>query len=318
MGGLTSSSRDTVQNSQQNTQNSGSNSAQTNPWSVQAPFLQQGFNAASNAYGNTQVTPEQLSAFAQMLQTGTNQAVPNSSAQAGGALTTSGANATGQGLYGLAGYNPTNTPQAALAAANQYANNPQLQGMIDSATMDARRAVNEGALPQIERNAQASGNVNSNRTGIAQGIVNRGLADTVANTSANIRGTAYSQGLQGALQQLAGNDTNRLGALTALTGGGVGAANAGVNANTGSVGQQGGLYNIANAGIQGQQAAPFAGLQNFWNIVGGQNYGNQTQGNFNTNGIQVGNTNQTQTSNPSLISSLSQILGMGSSLFGAA
>lgn len=290
---------------------------QVSPWDAQAPFLQQGFQGASDALNKTNASfasfaPGQLDAFRQMLGYGLgNGGVASSSANAGGSLTGAGADATAKGLYGLAGYTPGNTPSAVMTAANQYMDNPNTQGMIDAATLDARRAVNEGAMPQIERNANLSGNVNSNRTGIAQGIVERGLGDTVANTSANIRGQQFNTGLQAALSQLGGSDTNRLGALTALTGGGTNAVGTGVGANTGSVAQQGGLYGIANQGIAGQtQVAqqPFTGLQDFWNIIGGQNWGSSGTGTSTSSGT----SNTTKT--PSLLDTIGKLGGMGSSL----
>lgn len=290
---------------------------QVNPWDAQSPFLQQAFSGASNALGQTNASlsgfaPGQLAAFSSMLGYGLgNGGVASSSANAGGALTGAGANATGQGLYGLSNFTPGNTPSAVMDAANQYMNNPNTQGMIDAATLDARRAVNEGAMPQIERNANLSGNVNSNRTGIAQGIVERGLGDTVANTSANIRGQQFNTGLQAALSQLGGNDTNRLGALTALTGGGTNAVGTGVGANTGSVAQQGGLYGIANQGIAGQTQvaqAPFTSLQDFMNIIGSQNWGSSGTG----TSTSTGTSNTTKT--PSMLDTIGKIGGMGSSL----
>lgn len=321
--------------SSQQTQNT-QQQQQTDPWAPQAAALQTGFNGAGSALTQAQgaqapsnftaqFTPQQLSAFGQMLNTGTNSGnIPGSSAAAGGALTGAGSTAAGQGLTGLGNYSPTNTPAAVLSAATQYANNPATQGMIDASTLDARRAVNEGAMPQIERDAAMSGNTNSNRTGIAQGITQRGLADTVANISANIRGQQFNNGLGLAQQQFAGNDASRLGALSAETSGGTNAANAGVGANTGAVGQQGGLYDIANQGIGGQMAgaqagltnqqqqfqsqtnSPFAALQNYMQLVGGQNWGSQS----------TGSGTKDTTTTPSLMAQLGAAGGIFSSLGG--
>jgi hypothetical protein len=318
------------------TQNT-SQQQQTNPWAPQAAALTQGFDSASAALHQAQsatgaptdfvaqYTPEQLSAFQGMLGFGTgNGNIAGSSANAGSALTGSGANASAAGLTGLQGFNPSNIPSAVLSAASQYANNPQTQGMIDAATLDARRAVNEGTMPQIERNAALSGNINSNRTGIAQGIAERGLADTVANTSANIRGQQFNNGLNLAASQFGSNDSNRLAALGALTSGGNTAVGTGVGANSGAVAQQGGLYNIANQGVTGQQAgaqaplnnaiqqwafsqsSPFTALQNYMSAVGGQNWGSSS----------TGTATKDTTTTPSIMAQLGQGAGILSSFMG--
>jgi hypothetical protein len=332
------------------TANNGSFANTQNPWAVQAPFLTQAFNAASGALGTannapapsgfvSQFTPDQLSAFNAMLRYGTdNGAIPASSAAAGGALTGAGANAVGAGLYGLANFQPTSASDI-VSNTNTFADNPYISQMIDAATRDARRAVSENALPALERNAALSGNTNSSRTGIAEGVINRGLADTVADTSANIRGQAYNTGLNAAQNLAALAQSGKLSALTGLVGGGTGAVGTGVGANTGAVGQAGGLFDIANAGIGGQQQAsqaaindalaryqfgvssPFAPLNNYWNIIGANNWGGSTSGTTtqagtNTN-MGTGTSNASITNNPSIVGDISTLLGMGGAFAGS-
>lgn len=82
-----------------------------------------------------------------------------------------------------------------ISDAGQYADNPYMQSMIDAATRDAKRAIYEGALPQLNDSASDSGNAYSSRTGVTEALLRRGLGDTVADTSAALRGDAYRAGL---------------------------------------------------------------------------------------------------------------------------
>jgi hypothetical protein len=330
-----------TQNQSQN--QSQSQTAVQNPWAPQAGYLTQGFENAANALGVanstpapnqfvSQFTPSQLGLFQNMVDYANgNTGIPASSAAAGGALTGAGSGAASNGLYGLAGFSPT-TMSGVLSDANAAANDPSVQGCIDAALRDARRSVSEDVLPRISRNAAAGGNLNSSRTGVAEGIVQRGLADATADTSANIRGQAYSQGLQAALERAGAGDTARLGALTALTSGGINAANAGVGANTAAIGQQGGLFDIASGGVAGQQAgsqaaiddalaryqfgvnSPFAGLNNFWNIVGSGNWGGSATSNGTLTGTGTGTA--TTTTTPSPMTTIGSLLGAAGVLGG--
>jgi hypothetical protein len=319
---------------------SGSNKSDTqqtqsnvqNPWGAQAPFLTQAFNTASNGLTRAQqasdtpppgfvaqFTPDQLNVFQQMMKAGTNPATADSSAAAGSKLASAGADATAGGLYGLSKWQPTTTTDSILNAGSKFADNPYMSGMVDAATRDAQRAVYENGIPQTDRSAAATGNINSSKSDIQKGILQRGLMDTTADVSANLRGNAFQNGLNLAQQNGQANDSNALQALMARVSGGTGAANAGVNANSAAVAQQGGLFDIANQGAAGGQAAnqasiddalarygfntsaPFAGLNNFWNVVGSNNWG--------------GTSNSTGTKN---VSETPSIFSTAGSLIGAA
>lgn len=308
-------------------------SSQTNPWAPQAGALTTAFQQATDAYGKSAgaqaptdfvagFTPDQLKTFQSMIGYGSNNgAIPQSSADAGGILSGAGAAGAAGGLAGLANYKPTDMASI-LSDANAAANDPSIDGRIQAAMRDANRAATETALPQIARNASLTGNTNSSRTGVAEGIVQRGLADATADTSANIRGDAYNQGLATSLARAQGADSNSLGALSSLVNGGTSAASAGVNANSGAIQQQGGLYDIANAGGAGQQAAnqavldnqqqkyqsqvssPFDALQQFMQIIGSQNWGGSTTG------------TSTSSSTPSTMDTIGKLMSAGGSLFG--
>lgn len=315
-------------------QQSGTSSSQTDPWSVQAPYLSQGFSAASNALGKAQgataptdftaqFTPDQLATFKQMLgYSNNNTGLPTNTANAGGALTAAGSSAVTGGLSDLAAYTPAGGTQSNIDAATAYANNPAISGQVDAAMRDATRNASENVLPQLGRNAAATGNLNSNRTAISQGIVQRGLSDQAGDISSQLRGQAYNTGLGLAENARQADNSGVLSALLARVQGGNTAASTGTNANTAAVGQQGGLFDIANAGGAGQQAAtqadltnqgqqyqsqttsPFDALNQFWNIVGGQNYGSSTNG----------TANSTTSTTPSIWSILGGLGGAAGSL----
>lgn len=293
-------------NSQQSTTQS--NNSTTSPWSVQSPYLSQAFSDASGSLSQAekaqipanftaQYSPNQVSAFNQMLNYGTgNMNVPASSAAAGSTISAAGANGAANGLFGLANFTPQGGTQSNINSALQYAGNVPISAMTQAAMQGANDEAQYVTQPQINAAAAASGNVNSSRTAIQQGLVDRGLTQDASNIAANLTGNAYNSGLSLAEQNSEAANANRLQALTGQSIYGAFDTNAGTNANTGAVNQAGGLFNIANNGITGgynaaqapltnqsQQFAantndPFAALTNFYNIVGNHNWGSQTTG----------------------------------------
>lgn len=336
------------QSSTNNVDTSGSQTGSTNPAAFQFPYLQQAFQGASNALnqaGNgapaptgftAQYTPEMLNAFQQALGYGTNNSnIPGASANAGGALTGAGTNAATSGLFGLANFTPQGGTQSNITAANAYADNPFISQMVSGAMRDANQQFTDSTNPMILRNAAGTNNIDSTAPQVQQGIVQRGLAQKAGDISALLRGNAYEGGLN--LAQSGSNAMNSylLQALTGAAGGGTGAVNSGVNANSGAINQQGGLFDIANGGVNGllsgNQAnltnqnqswqfgvnSPFAALQNYFNIVGNKPWGSQTVGNTAGNTASTGTTqgtgSSTTTSSPSTLSMLGSILGMAGS-----
>jgi hypothetical protein len=243
------------------------------PWAPQIPYLTQAFSTAQNNYnqgaGNVyngpqvaQFNPDQLSVFQQMMGYGSNGQQAASTGAAGSTLTSAGTNGITDALNHLSTFKPGGGTQSNIDAAMQYANNPAVDGMVTAAMRDATRNVNENIQPGIDRVANANGNINSNRTGIAHGIVDRGLADATADTSANIRGNLFSQGLNLAEQNSEAGNNNMLDAFKSLGALGGDAATTGINANTSSIGQQGALFDMANQGGAGQQMAGQTAIDN--------------------------------------------------------
>jgi hypothetical protein len=306
------------------------NSSQTSaPWEVQQPYLQQAFqqanstqaNANANTYTGQQVaqfTPDQLSTFQKMIGYGGNTAGADTSTTVGTNTANAGYGALTGALSNLAGFKPSGSTQSNIDAATAYANNPATDGMIDAAMRDARRSVSEDVLPQLARTEANTGNTMSSKNAIRQGVVERGLADATADTSANIRGQQFQTGLQLANQQSQANDNALLDAFKSSASAGGSAIGTGINGIGSGISQMGGLFDIANAGGAGQQASnqaaidnskgmseyannnAWSNLQNFYNIIGGQNWGGTKTG--------------TEESTPSMWSTIGSALGMGSSL----
>lgn len=309
----------------------------TTPWAPQAAALTDAFGKAQTAYGTAsqakaptdfvaQFTPEQLGVFKSMLGYGSNTSTAGTSAT-GGALQTAGTNATTGALSGLGQYDPTklNNTDAITASANKYVDGQNIDAQVNNAMLNARQTARDVTLPQIEQNASITGNANSSRTGIAQGLVERGLAQQATDLGASMRGQAYKDGLSLASSNANANNANSLGALTGAAAAGTSAANSGVNASSTAIGDQGNLFNLAGTGATGgqqaqqanldnQQAqfqsgttAPYAALQQLMGIIGSNNWGSNSQG------------TSTTTKTPSAFETIGGLLGAaagGKKLFG--
>lgn len=300
----------------------------TAPWAPQDAALTDAFQKAQSAYNTSsqataptdftaQFTPDQLATFQSMLGYANDNTSPGTTSATGGALQTAGTNATQGALSGLASYDPTklNNTQAISDAAKQYADNQNIGAQTDAAMQQAREQVRDVTLPGISQNATLTGNTNSSRTGIAEGLVDRSLAENTANTYNSLYGKAYGNGLSIASNNANANNTDTLGALSSAAGQGTNAANSGVNASTSGINQQTGLFNLANAAGTGEQAAnqadltnqnqqyqsgvssPYASLQQLMSIIGTQNWGANSTG-----------TKTTKT-DPSVLSTIAGLMG---------
>lgn len=229
---------------------------------------QDAYNQASTAVAPTnftaQMDPAALAAFNQMIQQGGNLSTPDQQASTGAALQTAGTSGVTGALSGLSNYNPsaTNNTQSQVDAANQYVAGQNIPAQVAAAMQGATETARDTTMPGIEQNAAIGGNTNSTRTGVQDGIVQRGLAEQSANLNGSLSGTAFANGLSLANNTANENNVNNLGALT--TAGNIGntAANTGVNAGSASVANQGALSSEAAAGGAGLTAAQQAILTN--------------------------------------------------------
>lgn len=134
---------------------------------------------------------------------------------------------------------------AIVQAANEYANNPVINGAIDAASRDVTRNLQENELTSLNRQASLGGNLNSSRAGAAQAIAERGAADRIADISSTMRSQAYQQGLTMAQNQDQFGTGALLNAGNSLSD--VGNARAGILGNAANLSEQ---QRVANMGFQ--------------------------------------------------------------------
>lgn len=195
----------------------------TEPWSGQQPYLLDSFSRAKDAvdgalaqgtYSGQRVAdlnPYQTSSANFIADFANRYGAP-----AAQALVSTGGNFLGYGsqfgsnasdIFTKSSQDPTS---AILSAASQYANNPYVDGLIDSTNRDVQRDLNENQLPSLARMASGSGNTNSTRAGVESAILQRGAADRMADTASKIRSQFFGQGLGMAQDQYNQNLQNML------------------------------------------------------------------------------------------------------------
>lgn len=295
---------------------------QTNPWAVQTPFLTNAFNQAQTQLGSSykgdtvaQFTPDQLATFQKMVGAGSSPLGQNVGATAD-TLMGSGTNAATGALTRLGAFNPTGGTASNIDAANAYADAAASPAAVDAAMRDARRQVSEQALPQIARTSSLTGNAMSSKRAISEGIIERGLAEKAADTSAAMRQDAFKSGLTLAEGGRQYDNSAILDAMKAQGTLGGGLAESGVNAAGGSVDTMGKLFALASAGGAGERDAAQAALDNqmgksasawddlmkYYGIVGGNNWGSTSNG------------TSTATKTPSIWETVGGLMSAGGSL----
>jgi hypothetical protein len=277
----------------------------TEPWKPQGQALQFAFNEAQNLYNSKKGTPFYTGALHAGLDPLTNQGIDRTAGYTTGAGqqgADSVAGASGnllgangdylgaiRGLYGAASGDPT---QGNLDAAGRYANNPYLDRQIDAVGADIRRNLGENIMPSIDRAATASGNINSSRAGIAEGIAARGANEELAQTAAGMRSNAWNNGLSMAENARTAN-MNAMQGAAGLYGGAVGQGIAGAGqgqtmnlqlldslVSSGQIRQEDAqhLMDTEFARWQGQDTRDQDLLKNYYGIIGANNWGGtQTQ-----------------------------------------
>ena len=270
------------------------------PWGPQADQLKKAFGEASALYdskkgtswygGDLYARMDPLTAQGINGTQGyaTGQGAQTAQGVAGASAGLFGAGQGALGLYGqmgqMAGQDPT---QMNIANAGQYANNPYMDGMIDAASTDIRRNLSETVMPEIDRAATATGNINSTRAGVASGIAQRGAAETIGNISANLRGSAYQSGL-GLSESARMGNMGAMGSAASGMGGmfGHGLQGAGMGMDMAYRNQDAliGAGQLNQADRQGQMDADFTRwqgndtraqdlLNNYYSMIGANNWG---------------------------------------------
>lgn len=302
------------------------------PWKVQQPYLTDAFGKAQDLYNTTSATPGYQGDF-YAGQTDTQKGIANNAVNyfndtghtmaneiqdASSGLAGQGAQGLSNnaaGLYGLAQGDSTGTN---IANANRYANNPAIDSMVQAATYAGNRNAAENVIPNLYRSAAASGNLNSDRTALAQGVVERGLAENAQNIDANLRGSAYETGLglsQADEAQRAQNYQNAGQLSDAMLARGAGGLTDAFNMQTQSLGNAADYAAMAQTENQNQlqndfqkqqynEQRPYQLLNNYYGLVGSNNWGSN------------GTSSTTSSSQPGAASIIGGALGAAGSLFG--
>lgn len=270
------------------------------PWSEQQPYLKAGMADAAYQYGQQRGSPYYTGDMYANMDPRTSQALngifayqpqgqTNSST-----LTGAGTQLVGAGSQGmvdaasrLSGFNPADPTQQNITNAGLYANNPAIDAAIDAASRDVTRNLTEVELPGINRNAVGTGNTNSTRAGIAEGIALRGAGDRIGDIAANMRFDAFNNGLNLAEQARATNQGDYLnsqqqagGLYNSATGQGIVGINNGQGLaydNFDAAAAAGGLYqqdqqgnlDEAFAKWQGQDQRPWELLNKYQGAITG-------------------------------------------------
>jgi hypothetical protein len=174
----------------------------------------------------------------------------------------------------LYNFGSTNQTQNNINTANQYANNPYIDQAVNAATYNANRNAAENDVPNLYRSAASSGNLNSDRAALAQGVIGRGLAENAQNIGATMRNNAWNTGLGQA------NTQNQMG-LGALSNAGTLGANLGgagsslmsqgindqQNLSNLYSGAGSSLQNLNQSGLSNALAKYQGSIQNMWSPV---------------------------------------------------
>lgn len=309
------------------------NTTTTNsPWKPQQGYIRAGFADAANLYAGQRgspyfggptyagLNPQQMASLGGIYGY-QKQGMKNSTALtgAGMGMLGAGSNALSDASKNLGNFDPKDPTGQTIRDASRYMDNPALNGAIDAASRDVTRNLSEVQLPGIARGADASGNLNSSRTGIAEGIAMRGAADRIGDIGATMRNDAYQNGLALAEQQ---RSTNQGDMLNAQYQSGV-LGDRGVSQGFGGIsGGQGLAYdnfdaNLAAGGVkqgdrQGQMNANFAqwqGQQNQpWDLLG--RYQGAITGNY-------GGTTSVSQAQPGFLQTAAGLASTGLGLYGS-
>lgn len=309
------------------------------PWSAQQPFLTDAWGKAQDLY-NTQsgqpgyggdfvatMSPEQKALIQQYIDyyggTGTQRAdtLYNQAAT----MTDTGMNGVINSANAITNFANGDRTGAIINDAGRIADNPYMSGMVDATMRDAYRNASENTIPNLYRDAAAGSNLNSSRTALMQGVVERGLAQKTADVSSMLRGQAYDKGLE------IGFGNQKLGLDSLLGAGGLyeGLNRTGLVANDLATNQRDnaadrGLY-LSDTQRQGNQMEldnnyakfrygedrPWDLLSRYYGITGSQNWG------------KTGTSTSVEKSDPSagqivggLMSTVGSLFG-GGGMFGA-
>lgn len=259
-----------------------------------------------------------------MLGFANSDATPDKIGAVGDRLTNSGVAGSTGAIDRLMAFSPTGGVDSNIAAADKYANNPAMDGMVKAAMRDAERSVYEGQLPASARNAAMSNNTLGSKRAIRDGIIQRGLADKTADVSANLRGDSWNRGLSLAETGRQFDNSAVMDAMAKAGGLSSDITKTGVASLDQQLAQRASLFDMANkagAGLrEGDQSALDAARlgteyqnQNIWDnlakyyaIIGDKSWGG--------NSTQVGNSSKVE--DPGALAKAGAAVGTMGQLFG--
>ena len=214
-----------------------------------------------------------------------------------------------------------------INTANQYAQNPYIDQMVNAATYGANRNAAENDVPNLYRAAASSGNINSDRSALAQGVIGRGLAENAQNIGATMRGNMWNTGLNQANTQ----NQQQLGALSNAGSLGANLGGAGSSMMSQGINDQANLSNLYSgagsalnslnqsfldnslAKYQGQRADQWSPYQQGMGVFGTNNWGSTNT--TNSSGISMA-PQVNQPSSPGALGIAGAGLGIAGSLAG--
>lgn len=179
----------------------GSSKSKDYLWGPQQQYLKTGMANAQGVYDSKAGTPWYSGELFAGLNGGGQdilshaRAMMERSGLSSGELSGAGSRLMGNGMGGLdEAMARLRDPNGALNMGNAFANSDVANGLVDAASRDVTRNLNEEQLPALNLRAIGSGNMNSSRTGAKEGILTRGAQDRIADTSAGIRGALFDRG----------------------------------------------------------------------------------------------------------------------------
>lgn len=179
------------------------------PWSGQRPYITETFSEAQRIYNENKnrpgyegdfvatMTPEQRGILDNAVKYYTGEGTNRADTLYGNANTLLGTGINGltNTANAITDFAKTDRTGAIINDASRIADNPYMSSMVDATMRDAYRNASENTIPNLYRDAAAGSNLNSSRTALMQGVVERGLAQKTADIGAQLRGAAYGQGL---------------------------------------------------------------------------------------------------------------------------
>lgn len=291
-------------NSSQNSNSNFSNTASSAPsWQPQVNALTTAFNQAGGALSNAQSYTAPTGTAANLNGNG---ALSNNGVN----LSNNGTNAAASGLDSLVNYNAsgTNNPSMLIDSAKQFVAGQNIPAQVKAAMQNATETARDVTLPGIGQNAAIGGNADSSRRGIAEGLVQRGLAEQSANLENAMTGQAFGQGLSLAQTQANNNNGLNLNAANAAAGQGNSVANTGSNVYSGALNNTGTANNINQSNYNNNVGNAYAALMPYMQLFGGTNWGttHTTNGSTQTQGTGT----QTTQNDPGPMSTISSGLGL--------